>query len=164
MWRPRDHERFIGGYDPEHEMPDPDRDPRDRWQSDAYRHNAGDGRWFYRWNPDRFEDRWSDRRSRDFEWSGRDRGMDRGIDRGMDRGYDRGYDRGWDDDRMRYGYGRGNMDRPYDRGFDDWDRDRFMDRDRYMDRDRGGYRGYGGGYRGGDDRWDYDDWRGGRGR
>jgi hypothetical protein len=53
----RDHERYIGGYDPEHEMPDPYRDPRDRWQSDAYRRNAADGRWAYRWNPDRFEER-----------------------------------------------------------------------------------------------------------
>ena len=57
MWRPRDRERYIGGYDPEHEMPDPDRDRGDRWQSDVYRHNARDGRFAYRWNPDRFEDR-----------------------------------------------------------------------------------------------------------
>src|ERR1051325_10672021 len=53
----RDHESFIGSYDPEHEMPDPDRGPRDRWQSDVYRHNAGDGRWAYRWSPERIEDR-----------------------------------------------------------------------------------------------------------
>ncbi len=33
MWRPRDRERYIGSYDPEHEMPDPDRGPGDRWQS-----------------------------------------------------------------------------------------------------------------------------------
>src|SRR5438045_9781435 len=61
-FRRRDHESFIGGYDPEHEMPDADRDPRDRWQSDAYRYGARDTRFAYRWNPDRFEDRYGDYR------------------------------------------------------------------------------------------------------
>src|SRR5687768_226745 len=61
MWRPRDRERFIGGYDPEHEMPDPDRDRGDRFQSDAYRHNARDSRYAYRWNPDRIESNYPDR-------------------------------------------------------------------------------------------------------
>jgi len=111
----RDHESFIGGYDPEHEMPNPDRDPRERWQSDAYRRNAADGRWAYRWNPDRFEDR------RDFGWR-EPRRMDREIqprDRYESRPY--GYDR------ERYGYGfRSDFDR---------DRDRWMDRDRGIDRD-----------------------------
>lgn len=68
MWRPRDHERYIGGYDPEHEMPDPDRDRGGRWQSDAYRHNSRDTRFAYRWNPERFENRFADRdRGRDFD-------------------------------------------------------------------------------------------------
>lgn len=83
MFRRRDHESFIGGYDPEREMPDPDRESRDRYQSDAYRHNAADSRWSYRWNPDRFEERFTDRdrwdrweyndRDRDFGWRGRGR-------------------------------------------------------------------------------------------
>ena len=30
FWRRRDHEKFIGSYDPEHEMPNPDRRPHDR--------------------------------------------------------------------------------------------------------------------------------------
>jgi hypothetical protein len=81
MWRPRDRERFIGGYDPEHEMPDPDRDPRDRYQSEAYRHNARDSRFAYRWNPDRVE-------SRRFDGGGWN----------PDRDYDR--DRGYDDSRI----------------------------------------------------------------
>jgi hypothetical protein len=66
-FRPRDHERYIGGYDPEREMPDPDRRPRGPWQSEAYRDNARDSRWAYRWNPDRVEDRSDDRRRRDRE-------------------------------------------------------------------------------------------------
>ena len=79
MFRRRDHESFIGGYDPEREMPDPDREYRDRYQSDAYRHNAADSRWAYRWNPDRFgprrsddRDRWDYDREREY-WRGRGR-------------------------------------------------------------------------------------------
>jgi hypothetical protein len=158
----RDHESFIGSYDPEHEMPNPDRDPRDRWQSEAYRRNAEDSRWMYRWSPDRIEGRGGDMRG----YRGRD--MERDIqprdryesrwNRGMepDRGYgmdrnrwdmdrDRGYgsmDRNrWDMDRDR---GYGSMDRGYGSRWD-MDRDRMMERDRMMDRDGGrmdrGYRG-----------------------
>lgn len=123
MWRPRDHERFIGGYDPEHEMPDPDRRPRDRYESDAYRYDARDSRYPYRWNPDRFEDRFrdrDDRRAWDLRWNrdvrDRDYGRpdyDRGYPYGMDRGYDRGYDRydfdrSWSD-RNRGGYYEGDF-------------------------------------------------------
>jgi hypothetical protein len=104
MWRPRDHERFIGGYDPEYEMPDPDREPGDRWQSRVYRHNARDSRIPYRWNPDRFEERFPDREERDRFF------YERGFEQGFQRGYtsagprwdrDRAYgsDRGWDRDR-----------------------------------------------------------------
>ena len=35
-----------------YEMPDPDRGPHDRYMSDAYRHNARDSRFAYRFNPD----------------------------------------------------------------------------------------------------------------
>src|ERR1043166_9090183 len=66
MWRRRDHERYIGGYDPEYEMPDPDRRPGDRWASDAYRHNSRDTRFSYRWDPDRIEERFGSRHPRDF--------------------------------------------------------------------------------------------------
>ena len=118
-FRPRDHERFIGGYDPEHEMPDPSRDLRDRWQSDAYRHNARDGRFAYRWNPDRIENRGSDR--------GRDRIEDeiRPRDRyeeayraGFEAGYDRGDEHGYTgyNDRRRY---------DWDRSWSDADRGRW---------------------------------------
>ena len=156
----RDHESYIGGYDPEHEMPNPDRDPRDRWMSDAYRHNARDTRFAYRWNPDRIEERggWRGDEPRDRWYGGsydrepreriqgperygvypRGRGFegeswDRqrwGADRGWDR--DRDYDRGWDFDR---GWDR---DRDYDRGRYASDRDRYAsDRDRYAsDRER----------------------------
>src|SRR5918994_654620 len=109
MWRPRDHERFIGSYDPEHEMPNPDRGPGDRWQSDAYRHNARDTRFAYRWNPDRFEERFEGRRGFDRPFDrdyGRD--YDRDYDRGFRSGFDRqrgyGPDRGWDRDRV-FGFG-----------------------------------------------------------
>lgn len=75
MWRPRDRERFIGSYDPEHEMPDPDRDPGDRWQSDAYRRGARDTRYGYRWNPDAIENRYEgSRRDIDAEREARWRG------------------------------------------------------------------------------------------
>jgi len=103
-FRPRDHERFIGGYDPEHEMPDPDRDPRARWQSDAYRYNARDSRYAYRWNPDRIEGRgWSRSYPSEDEIQPRDRYEQvfrAGYEAGFDRGYEQGrfdWDRGWDD-------------------------------------------------------------------
>ncbi len=146
MWRPRDHERFIGGYDPEHEMPDPDRRPRGRYESDAYRYNARDSRYPYRWNPDRFEERFRDRDDRrewELRWNrdardrdfGRDYGRDYydgryayDRDRGFDRGYDRyDFDRGWNDRNGGY-YGS-----DYDRGYD---RDRGYNRDREWPRDR----------------------------
>ena len=117
----RDHESFIGSYDPEHEMPDPDRGPRDRWQSDAYRQNAADGRWMYRWSPDRVEDRGGMRRP----WRGdverdiqpRDRydwrfgGRHPEYERGYEHGY---YDRGLDMERERDRFER-------DRWRNEWD-------------------------------------------
>lgn len=153
MWRPRDHERFIGGYDPEHEMPDPDRGPRDRYQSDAYRYNSRDSRYPYRWNPDGFEDRFRDLRERDDrdrrEWEmrwnrdGRDYGRDYGRpdyygDARYDRGYDRyEFDRSWND-RPRGGYYEGDFGgRGYERDWRDrprWGND--YDDDRW--RNRGG--------------------------
>lgn len=99
----RDHESYIGGYDPEHEMPDPGRDPRARWQSDAYRHNARDSRWGYRWDPDRIEER-SDPRDR-YDGYDRDRYESAprpDYDYGYDRGYDRNFDRNFDRDRSEY--------------------------------------------------------------
>ena len=185
MWRPRDRERYIGGYDPEHEMPDPDRPSGGRWQSDAYRHNARDSRFAYRMNPDRFERQFE--RNAPQRWDAgdpRDRGYGYGPDYGRDseyrsnygrEDYDRGnYDRnpgGYrprDENRPGYGfereYGRGN----YGPG-DDYDRGRSGP---YGD----GYGGsYGGGYGrsnyGGADRgWDryspnqhYDRWSADRG-
>ena len=130
MWRPRDHERYIGGYDPEHEMPDPDRRAGERWESDTYRRNARDTRYPYRWNADRFEDRFRDRRDRDeyeLRWN---RDARDARDREYRGDYDRGYapvrfDRGWD------------YDRGYDRGYD---RDRGYDFDRsWSDRNQGAY-------------------------
>jgi hypothetical protein len=130
MWRPRDHERFIGSYDPEREMPDPDRGRGDHWQSDAYRHNSRDSRFAYRWNPDRFEDRFGDRdRSRsdyDSRWSrdARDFGdrnypernySDRSYGYSGGNDFDRGYSSGGGYYGMDYGYG---PDRGYDRGYD----------------------------------------------
>ena len=167
MWRPRDRERYIGGYDPEHEMPDPDRDRGGRWQSDAYRHNARDSRFVYRWDPDRFERQFGPRdrgfEPREWDRDGRDRGYIRfggEFDRGYDRGYDPGMDRGYRDEyssRGRYDrgpYDRGDYDRGgyegfgprYDRnvGFDrGWDTDRGFNSQRGVygsDYDRGGYR------------------------
>src|SRR5947209_8320239 len=143
-FRRRDHESFIGGYDPEHEMPNPDRGPGDRWQSDAYRRNARDSRYMYRWNPDRIEGR---------DWQ-RDRGWDprneihprdryenryggygmidryaRPWDRGDNREYDRGYERG-------YNAGLRDRDRLLDRGLrrDEWDRDEWFDNRDYFRR------------------------------
>jgi len=127
MWRPRDHERFIGGYDPEHEMPDPDRSPRDRWQSDAYRYGAHDSRYPDRWNPDRFEDRFRDRDDRR-EWEMRWNSDAR----------DSGYRPGYPGDYGRSDYGRPDYDRNFDRGYDrGYDRYEF-DRS-WNDRNRGGY-------------------------
>lgn len=178
MWRPRDRERFIGGYDPEHEMPDPDRDAGDRWQSDAYRHASRDSRFAYRMNPDRFEHRFEERDPRDYDyrWNRDARDLDRDGYRGGMRegnygagGYGYGFssDRGWD--RGGYGggyygrdYDRGGYDRGYDRGphFDrdriygsdrGWDYGREHERDRWADdRDR---------WAGERDRWDRDRWR-----
>ena len=88
MWRRRDHERFIGGYDPENEMPDPARRPGERWESDAYRHNARDTRFTYRWDPDRIEDRFTAREPRNFDY----------------RDLRAAYDRGYDDYRLERGY------------------------------------------------------------
>jgi hypothetical protein len=119
MWRPRDRERYIGGYDPEHEMPDPDRHSGGRWQSDAYRHNARDTRFAYRLNPDRFE--------RQFDRNAPQR-WDAGDSR--DRGY--GYDRDYGRDYGRDNYGRSNYG-PDDYGRSDHGRDHY---------DRGNYAGY----------------------
>lgn len=144
MWRPRDHERFIGGYDPEHEMPDPARGPRGRWQSDAYRNNARDTRFPYRWNPDRFEERFRDRPREDYDlrWSRDARDRDYRDRDYYDRGF---YDRGYDYDRDRGGYYEGDFGRwgsDYDRarefggrGYErDWrDRPRFFDQRDYDD-------------------------------
>ncbi|HEX8171037.1 MAG TPA: hypothetical protein VF824_10905 [Thermoanaerobaculia bacterium] len=138
MWRPRDRERFIGGYDPEHEMPDPDRERGDRWQSDAYRRGAYDGRYAYRWNPDRFEERRPHYGNDSYSGPGRDYGRP-------------GYDRP-DYDRDRY-----DRDRNYgDRSFAD--RNYGADYDPY----RGSYvRTYGGSaYRGTDRGWGGAEYRG----
>ncbi len=182
MWRPRDRERYVGGYDPEHEMPDPDRDPGDRWQSGSYRHNARDTRFAYRMNPDAFEHRFDEDRGGYYNRGGN---QDRDA-RDMNRDYDRGnYDRG-SYDRGTYGggyrgsgsdYDRGNYNR-VDGGYFDrvnrfsgggsdrggWDRDRDYGRggseygrgERDYGWSGGGDRGgYGGGY-GGGYRTDYD--------
>ena len=82
MWRPRDRERYIGSYDPEHEMPDPDRGPGDRWQSDAYRRGARDSRFMYRADPNRFENRFNDQRDYDPDYDSRWRRDGRDLDRG----------------------------------------------------------------------------------
>ena len=166
MWRPRDRERYIGSYDPEHEMPDPDRASGDRWQSDAYRNHFRDSRFAYRMNPDRFENQFDGRRrdvdremqmrwsrdARDREYGNYDeyRGGygDGGFRDGG--GYDRSFERaGYGND---FGFGgrgraewgmRGNMDRGYDRGFGGtdragWDREPMrFDRDRNYGSDRG---------------------------
>jgi hypothetical protein len=172
MWRPRDRERYIGSYDPEHEMPDPDRGPGDRWQSDAYRRGARDTRFIYRADPDRFENRFNDQRSYDPEYDQRWRRDARDLDRG-------GYGRGGHDanfggggyrdygprdfgrnDFGRNDYGRSDFGprdsgrndfsygRDFDRGFDrgGWDRGSY-DRGGHFDRDR---------FYGSDRGWDYD--------
>ena len=134
MWRPRDRERFIGSYDPEHEMPDPDRSSGDRWQSDAYRNHFRDSRYAYRMNPDRFEERFEARRDVDREmemrWNRDGRDVDRGG-YGAER-YARQWDRDWDRERAWHG------DR--DRGMPSgprWDRDRLYGSDRGFDTPRG---------------------------
>jgi hypothetical protein len=165
MWRPRDRERYIGGYDPEHEMPDPDRETGDRWQSGAYRHNARDSRFAYRMNPDAFERQFEGERGGGYgrPWDRDARDMNRGG------GYDRGSNYG-DYDRGGYGGGYRSSGGDYDRGnFVDggyydrvnrfgnsgnsdrggWDRDR--DRGYDSSYDRGNYGGgyganYGGNY------------------
>lgn len=154
MWRPRDHERFIGGYDPEHEMPDPDRRPRGRYESDAYRYNARDSRYPYHWNPDRFEERFRDRDDRrewELRWNRDARNREYRVREyysrpDYDPGYDRGYDR-YDFDRTWSGRNRGYYEGVFGRG--DWrgeeERREFRDRDRGRDwRDR--------------QRWDRDDY------
>jgi hypothetical protein len=152
MWRPRDRERFIGGYDPEHEMPDPDRDRGERWQSDAYRHNARDSRFAYRWDPDRIESRYPDRDrgryegdvNRDaryrqsFYTNERQRSPWEGGGRD-----DYGYGREPRDDYRRSTYGdryASDFDRDRDReNFYGSDRDRGYEYDRERHFDRGGY-------------------------
>ena len=189
MWRPRDRERYIGSYDPEHEMPDPQRGPGDRWQSDAYRRGARDSRFLYRADPNRFEDRFSEQRdfhpdyddrwrrdARDMDRGGYGRGggyydanfsgggyRDYGYSRPDDYGYGRDYDR-YDAERDRGYADRGYTDRGYtDRG--GWDRGSHFDRDRFYGSDRGWDSGRESSYRPGErDRWSGDDrWRG-RGR
>jgi hypothetical protein len=130
MWRPRDRERYIGSYDPEHEMPDPDRGPGDRWQSDAYRRGARDTRFMYRADPNRFENRFNEQRDYETHYDPRWRHDARDMDRG---GYGRGggYDANFggggyhDYGRPDYGYGR------------DFDRYGHFDRDRFYGSDRG---------------------------
>lgn len=142
FWRGRDRERFIGSYDPEHEMPDPDRMNRDRYESEAYRRNAADSRYGYRWNPDRIEDRFVGRGrssmprdwnrdardhsynerygARDYERSGQwESGRDFDRDRDRDRSYGADYGMADYGRNPQGGYGRnfGNPDRGYDRGY-----------------------------------------------
>lgn len=178
MWRPRDHERYIGSYDPEHEMPDPDRGAGDRWQSDAYRRGARDTRFGYRWNPDRFEERFDGRRDIDHEaemrWNrdARDRGeydrgdyMRGGYGEHFDGGYRGGYGGGYGNDRYGGGGGGGydgdrfNRDRGYGGGYSSAPH---PDRDRNYGSDRGW--DYGRGYvsRGGRSPYESDFGRGGR--
>lgn len=154
MWRPRgDRERFIGSYDPEHEMPDPDRGRGERWQSDAYRHNAHDSRFAYRWNPDRVEGRYEGPRhafDRDrYEGDARDR--ERFMNRGGGSGYGNygGNGGGHAGGASPYGGGQYWDRSGFDRGYDTY-RDR---NDPYRDRNDGDYgRGFAGGYGGGANR------------
>jgi hypothetical protein len=142
MWRPRDRERYIGAYDPEHEMPDPGRGPGDRWQSDAYRRGARDSRFAYRMNPDRFERHFNDRRDYDpgydMRWDRDARDLDRGGygPAGYGYGFRGGY--GYDRDRD-YEYRSRDYGSDWDRGY--YDRPARFDRDRIYGADRG---------------WDYD--------
>jgi hypothetical protein len=126
-------------------MPDPDRTPRSRWQSDAYRSNARDSRFAYRWNPDRFEDRYGDYRG---DFSDRIQPRDRyesygrpdhdygraSADYHFDRGYERGY---YDRDRAYENRGyenRGNDNREFSRD-DLRDYERSRGRGRVIDSD-----------------------------
>jgi hypothetical protein len=138
MWRPRDRERYVGPYDPEHEMPDPEREPGDRWQSDAYRRGARDSRFAYRWNPERIEGRFEARRDvdREHEMRWREDARERDTDR-----------EGWGrpDERDSFGarYGSGyDRDQRYrnERDF----RDRSEPGRDYESRDYRSSRGYGG--------------------
>ena len=132
FWRRRDHEGYIGSYDPEHEMPDPEREPRDRYESEAYRHNARDSRYAYRWDPNRIEssqgvrDRWDrganrDGRSSDRNWNAREPRSD----------YELGYQHGRRDAEIEL-YRREHSG-PYDR---DADREIDRGRNRAIDYDR----------------------------
>jgi hypothetical protein len=168
MWRPRDRERFIGGYDPEHEMPDPNRGSGERWQSDVYRHNSRDSRYAYRMNPDRFERQYEGPREPYDRWSGDAREMHRQYSRddynrpndvGGNYDYDRDYgDRGYHADRNYGDFGASHYDRGYHGGGG------------YRDSQngpRGGgyYGGYNGGGYGGHDRgWDRGPFGGGSDR
>jgi hypothetical protein len=113
----KDRERFIGGYDPEHEMPDPDRDPRDRYQSEAYQNGARDSRFAYRWNPDRVEAQFGDRyRGGEEQIHDRDHYMNRDSgpqfgprDEGWG-GYDRANQYGASGGRVQGGQGYGSRD------------------------------------------------------
>ena len=160
MWRPRDRERYIGAYDPEHEMPDPDRGAGNRWQSDAYRRGARDSRFVYRADPNRFENRFNDRRDYEPEYEQRWRHDARDLDRGgygRGGGYDANFAAGGYRDYGRSDYGR-DFDRGSDRGWDrgpgsnrdfdrGWDRGSSYDRGSHFDRDR---------FYGSDRGWDYD--------
>jgi hypothetical protein len=147
-------------------MPDPDRGPGDRWQSDAYRNHFRDSRYAYRMNPDRFENQFDGRRdvdremqmrwnrdARDREYADYGREWDRGgygesrfagsgggeYDR--DRGYERssyGHDYGFG------GRGRAEWGQGTGWGADRSGMGRGMDRgmDRGMERDRGMDRGW----------------------
>jgi hypothetical protein len=153
MWRPRDRERFVGGYDPEHEMPDPERDRGDRYQSDAYRHNSRDTRFAYRMDPDRVEHRYDGPRDpRPFDRPGwehdaRDRERDaRGGGSWDDRDRGRTFDRGM------YG-GPSSQSGHYSNYGNDYGRDRGRDsgQDYRHDHGRDYGRNYGGGGYGGND-------------
>ena len=158
MWRRGDRERFIGSYDPEYEMPDPDRRRRGPYESEAYRRNFGDNRYAYRWNPDRIEERYRAERYRDdrerfgrpYEDEARWRIQGRERYGGWPRGlYYEG--EGWREPRRDWDYDRpprsfdDRYEPPYgferyenwdddrydrDRGWPDYDRDRWR-RDRY---------------------------------
>ena len=140
----RDHESYIGGYDPEHEMPDPGRDPRDRWQSDAYRAGARDSRYFYRWDPDRFEERRPDYRS-DYHPRDRYESMPPRPDYDYDRGYDRDYVRDYErrshyyNSPNRENWSSGDFDRTWDYGRRDEERNLRPDRGYEHGRTYGAY-------------------------
>jgi hypothetical protein len=120
-------------------MPDPYRDPRDRWQSDAYRHNARDSRFAYRWIPDRVEERfrYRDRGGEEFypgwDRDARDRYAERYRYMGP-RDYPRPYDRGpyyegdfgrWSEYEREPYFERGGWDREWDRYYHPRGRNRY---------------------------------------